>query len=27
MLQLLELFLNFQNKMSLHGPLFLKRCV
>jgi len=27
MLQLLELFLKFQNKMNLHGPLILKRCV
>ncbi|SVA07853.1 uncharacterized protein METZ01_LOCUS60707 [marine metagenome] len=27
MLQLLELFLKFQNKMNLHGSLILKRCV
>jgi len=27
MLQLLELFLKFQNKMNLFGPLILKRCV
>jgi len=27
MLQLLEFFYKFQNKLSLPGPLFLKRCV